>query len=351
LSGVSVLELAAVGPVPLACTLLTDLGARVTRIDRPAGARGLRIDDPSRDVLSRGRTSIQLDLRNTEGAARLLDLVAESDVLIEGLRPGVMERLGLGPDVCLARNARLIYGRMTGWGQNGPRAGTSGHDLNYLALTGALHAMGPASAPPHPPLNLIADYGGGAMLLAFGVAAALFERERSGQGQVIDAAMVDGVALLATFFYSQVAGGGWSLERESNLLDGGAHFYRVYGTADGRFIAVGALEPQFYAELLSRLGLEPDEWPQHERARWPELRERLAEVFRGQPLAEWTRIFDGSDACVSPVNTFAEAVRDPHLAGRQTIVEAFGVLQPAPAPRFSRTPGSIAGPPPKELED
>jgi alpha-methylacyl-CoA racemase len=348
LGGVRVLELAAIGPVPLACMLLSDLGARVTRVDRPVGVRGLRIDDPSRDVLSRGRTAVEVDLKTAEGVSRLLDLVAESDVLIEGLRPGVMERLGLGPDVCLARNPRLIFGRMTGWGQTGPRRDRSGHDLNYLALTGALHAIGPAVGPPHPPLNLVADYGGGAVLLAFGVAAALFERERSGQGQVIDAAMVDGVALLATFFYSQLATGSWSLERESNQLDGGAHFYRVYETADGRFLAVGALEPQFYAELLNRLELNPAEWPQHNRTRWPELRERLAALVRGRPLAEWAAVFEGSDACVTPVKTFQEALADPHLAGRGTFVEAFGVQQPAPAPRFSRTPGSIAGPPPTD---
>jgi alpha-methylacyl-CoA racemase len=347
LGGVRVVEMAAIGPVPLACTLLSDLGADVTRVDRPPGTRGLPVTELSRDILSRGRRSIVIDVRNPAGVSQLLDLVATVDVLVEGLRPGVMERLGLGPDACLARNPRLIYGRMTGWGQTGPRRDRSGHDINYLALTGALHAMGPSDRPPSPPLNLIADYGGGAMLLAFGVAAALFERERSGRGQVIDAAMVDGVAILSALFHSMLSSGAWSIEREANFLDGGAHYYRVYKTADCRFLAVGAIEPQFYAELLERLGLNPSEWPQHDRERWPELREKLAAVIMTRPLAEWVAFFEGSDACVAPVNTFLEAPEDPHLAARHTFVEAFGVVQPAPAPRFSRTPGAIAGPPPK----
>jgi alpha-methylacyl-CoA racemase len=336
----------AIGPVPLAGMLLSDMGAEVTLVERPAGTRGGQPVDPSRDVLRRGRRSIVIDLRETPGVEKLLALLDTADVLLEGHRPGVMERLGVGPDICLARNPRLVYGRMTGWGQEGPLSGRAGHDLDYLAIAGALHPTGYADRPPTPPLNLIGDYGGGTMLLAFGVVAALFERGGSGQGQVVDAAMVDGVALLTTLFHSLLPNGAWTAEREANLLDGGAHFYRVYQTADDRFLAVGAIEPQFYAELLERLGLRPEEWPQYERARWPELRDRLAGVIRGRPLAEWVTVFEGGDACVAPANTLAEAHNDPHLRARSTFIEAFGIWQPAPAPRFSRTPGEIAGPPP-----
>jgi alpha-methylacyl-CoA racemase len=346
LRGVRILELAAIGPVPLAATILSDLGATVIRVDRPESKRGTPAPAARFDILGRGRTSVVLDLRHEAGATGLLELAGDADVLIEGLRPGVMERLGLGPDVLCARNPRLIYGRMTGWGQTGPRRDRAGHDINYLALTGSLHAMGYADRPPSPPLNLIADYGGGAMLLAMGVVAALFERDRSGQGQVVDAAMVDGAAMLSAIFHSLRAAGTWTQEREGNLLDGGAHFYRTYETADRRFIAVGAIEPQFYATLLERLGLDPSEWPQLDRTQWPALRARLASVFRSHVLQHWVQVFEGTDACVAPVNTFAEAIDDPHLAGRQTFVEAFGVMQPAPAPRFSRTPGRIGGPPP-----
>jgi alpha-methylacyl-CoA racemase len=235
---------------------------------------------------------------------------------------------------------------MTGWGQTGPLRDRAGHDITYLALTGSLHAMGYADRPPSPPLNLVADYGGGAMLLVVGVVAALVERSRSGEGQVVDAAMVDGAAMLSALFHSLLATGAWTQEREANLLDGGAHFYRTYETADKRFVAVGSIEPQFYAELLARLDLVPDEWPQLDRSRWADLRTRLAAIFRTHDLAHWVQLFEGSDACVAPLNTFAEATRDPHLTSRQTFVEAFGVVQPAPAPRFSRTPGRIGGPPP-----
>jgi alpha-methylacyl-CoA racemase len=344
LSGIRVIEISGIGPIPLAGTLLSDLGAQVTRVDRPADVRAATAD-AGLDVLSRGRTAVVIDLRQPAGVERLLGMVAESDVLIEGLRPGVMERLGVGPDDCLRRNPRLIYGRMTGWGQAGPLRDRAGHDINYLALSGALHAMGYGDRPPSPPLNLVADYGGGTMLLAFGVACALVERERSGLGQVIDAAMVDGVTSLAALFHSWVGHGDWRPARESNLLDGGAHFYRVYETADHRFLAVGAIEPQFYAELLARLGLDAAGWPQDDAGRWPELRERLADIFRGRRLADWVQVFEGSDACVTAVNTFEEAQRDPHLLARETLVTEFGLVQPAPAPRFSRTPGKIAGPP------
>lgn len=346
LAGVRVVEMSAIGPVPLACTILSDLGAAITRVDRPLGAPGSSAGDPGRDVLGRGRRAIVVDIRTPAGAGEVLELAEGADVLVEGLRPGVMERLGLGPVICRARNPRLIYGRMTGWGQTGPLRERAGHDINYLGLTGALHAMGPEDRPPPPPLNLVADYGGGAMLLAMGIAAALFERERSGEGQVIDAAMVDGVALLTSAFHSMLAGAEWTLGREANLLDGGAHFYRTYETSDGRFVSVGAIEPQFYSKLLDGLGLDPGEWPQYDRGRWPELRARMAEVIKTRPLSEWIGIFEGTDACVYPVNTFLEAQRDAHLAARQTFVREFGVVQPAPAPRFSRTPGEIGGPPP-----
>jgi alpha-methylacyl-CoA racemase len=347
LAGIRVIEMHAIGPVPLAGTLLSDMGAEVIKVERPTSAGGSAAAAARSDVLRRGRRSVVIDLRAPESLGDLLRLVDSADVLLEGHRPGVMERLGAGPDVCLERNPRLVYGRMTGWGQDGPLRDRAGHDIDYLAVAGALHPMGSADRPPAPPLNLIGDYGGGTMLLAFGVVAALYERERSGRGQVVDAAMVDGIAFLSSIFHSMLAAGSWSEDRESNLLDGGAHFYRAYETADGRFLAVGAIEPQFYAELLDRLGLDAAAWPQHDRARWPELRERLAGLIRAHTLEEWTRRFEGSDACVARANTLAEAGRDPHLAARRTFVEAFGVNQPAPAPRFSRTPGAIAGPPPE----
>lgn len=350
MTGIRVVEMQAIGPVPLAGMLLSDMGAEVTVVERPTGTRGGQPVDPTRDILRRGRRTAVIDLRATPGREGLLTLLDTADVLLEGHRPGVMERLGVGPEICLARNPRLVYGRMTGWGQEGPLSGRAGHDLDYLAIAGALHPMGYADRPPSPPLNLIGDYGGGTMLLAFGVVAALYERERSGRGQVVDAAMVDGVALLTTLFHSLLPSGSWTAEREANLLDGGAHFYRVYQTADDRFLAVGAIEPQFYAELLERLSLDPEAWPQYDRARWPELRGLMSGVIRSRKLADWVTVFEGSDACVAPANTLEEAHNDPHLRARRTFVEAFGMIQPAPAPRFSRTPGAIAGPPPASGE-
>ena len=347
LAGLRVIEMHGIGPVPLAGTLLSDMGMEVIKVERPTSIGGAAAAAARSDVLRRGRRSVVIDLRAPEGLNDLLRLVDTADVILEGHRPGVMERLGAGPDVCLERNPRLVYGRMSGWGQEGPLRDRAGHDIDYLAVAGALHPMGSADRPPSPPLNLIGDYGGGTMLLAFGVVAALYERERSGRGQVVDAAMVDGIAFLSSIFHSMLAAGTWSEDRESNLLDGGAHFYRVYETADGRYLAVGAIEPQFYAELLERLGLDAAAWPQHDRARWPELRERLAVLIRARTLAAWTHVFEGSDACVAPANTLAEARHDPHLAARATFIEAFGVNQPAPTPRFSRTPGAIAGPPPE----
>ncbi|MPZ73082.1 MAG: CoA transferase [Nitriliruptorales bacterium] len=346
LAGVRVLEIAGIGPGPFAAMLLSDLGADVVRVDRVGHvpARGANLQ-PEKDVLSRGRRSIGVDLKSPAGVEVVLRLVERADVLVEGFRPGVAERLGLGPHVCLDRNTRLVYGRMTGWGQTGPLAARAGHDLNYVAVAGALHPIGPGDRPPAVPLNYIGDFGGGGMLLAFGVACALFERSTSGRGQVVDAAMIDGAAIQTAMFHGMLAMGTWTTEREANLLDGGAPFYRCYRCADGGFVAVGALEPQFYAELLARLELEPDEWPQHDRERWPDQSRRLAGIFAGRTRDEWARVFEGSDACFAPVLSLEEAPAHPHVEGRETFVTVEGVTQPAPAPRFSRTPGGVKGPP------
>jgi alpha-methylacyl-CoA racemase len=334
LAGVRVVELAGIGPGPFCAMLLADLGAEVLRVDRPAAAR---TGWPT--VLARGRRSVAVDLKHPDGAGVVLDLVAAADALVEGFRPGVAERLGIGPDACLARNPRLVYGRVTGWGQEGPWRQAAGHDIDYIALAGALHPVGPAGGPPVPPLNLVGDFGGGGMLLALGVVAALLERGRSGAGQVVDAAMVDGAALLTTQFHELLAAGLWREQRGSNLLDGGAPFYGVYETADGRHLAVGALEPQFWAELLRRLGLDAGELPdQLDRDGWPLLRQRLAALFRTRTLDEWSELLAGTDACVAPVLGLGEAPAHPHNRARGTFVDVGGVVQPAPAPRFSRTP-------------
>jgi alpha-methylacyl-CoA racemase len=334
LAGVRVVELAGIGPGPFCAMLLADLGAEVLRVDRPAAARP---GWPT--VLARGRRSVAVDLKHPDGAGVVLDLVASADALVEGFRPGVAERLGIGPDACLARNPRLVYGRVTGWGQEGPWRLAAGHDIDYVALAGALHPVGPAGGPPVPPLNLVGDFGGGGMLLALGVVAALLETGRSGAGQVVDAAMVDGAALLTTQFHELLAAGLWREERGANLLDGGAPFYGVYQTADGRHLAVGALEPQFYAELLRRLGLDAGDLPdQLDRDGWPLLRERLAALFRTRTREEWCELLAGTDACVAPVLGFGEAPAHPHNRARGTFVDVGGVVQPAPAPRFSRTP-------------
>jgi alpha-methylacyl-CoA racemase len=339
-------ELAGIGPGPFAAMLLSDLGADVVRVDRaghvpPAGANL----QPGQDVLSRGRRSIGIDLKNAGGVEVVLRLVESADVLLEGFRPGVAERLGLGPDVCQERNQRLVYGRMTGWGQDGPWAARAGHDLNYIALAGALHPIGYADRPPPVPLNFIGDFGGGGMLLAFGIACALVERATSGHGQVVDAAMVDGAAIQTAMFHGMLAMGMWGAQREANLLDGGAPFYRCYACADGGYVAVGALEPQFYAELLARLELDPQQWPQNDRDRWAEQTTALAGIFATRSRDDWAVVFEGSDACVAPVLTLTEAGDHPHMAARGTFVEANGHRQPAPAPRFSRSPGAIKGPP------
>ena len=351
LAGITVIELAAIGPVPFACMILADLGAEVIRIDRPparapGGALGAMLANDS--AIDRGRRSIAVDLRDERGAAIVLDLVASADVLVEGFRPGVAERLGVGPQPCLRRNGRLIYGRMTGWGQDGPLAQAAGHDLNYIALTGALHAMGAAGQPPAPPLNLVGDYGGGGMLLVVGILSALVERASSGEGQVVDAAMVDGAAMLMAPIYALQAKGAWTGERQGNTLDGGAPFYACYACADGHFVSVAAIEPQFYALLLARLGItDPAFADQWDRARWPVLRDRLAALFRTRTRDAWCTLLEGSDACFAPVLSMAEAPHHPHLAARATFRPRDGAPHPAPAPRFSRsTANPAAGPPP-----
>jgi alpha-methylacyl-CoA racemase len=347
LAGLRVIEIASIGPGPMCCMLLADLGADVVRIDRLEPS-GLGVAMPTRfDVNARGRRSIALDLKQAAGRDVVLRLAATADVLIEGFRPGVAERLGLGPTACEAVNPALVYGRMTGFGQTGPLATAAGHDLNYIALSGALHAIGPAGGKPAPPLNLVGDYGGGALYLAFGVMAALWERQRSGRGQVVDAAMVDGAASLMSIFFGLQAAGQWDGPRGANLLDGGAPFYDTYACADGGHVAVAALEPKFFAELVQRLGL-----PQHfiarqyDRRMWPELRAAIAEVLLTRPRDAWTACFEGSDACVTPVLTMAEAPLHPHATARGAFVKVDGVTQPAPAPRFDRTPAARLRPSP-----
>jgi crotonobetainyl-CoA:carnitine CoA-transferase CaiB-like acyl-CoA transferase len=342
LAGLRVLELAGLGPVPFAAMVLADLGAEVLRVDRPG--TGAVPDGLATPVLDRGRAVVTADLKSAAGQALVARLSEHADVLLEGLRPGVIERLGLAPDRLLERNPRLVVGRMTGWGQHGPMAGEVGHDITYLAISGALASCARDAAPPVPPINLLGDFGGGGMLLLVGVLAALYERQRSGRGQVIDAAMVDGVALLASMVHALAAADSWDLERPgTNLLDTGAPFYDVYRTADDRFVAVGALEPRFYRALLAGLGLAEDAAPDRDdRAQWPALRALLAARFGAGSRAHWEQVFAGTEACVAPVLTFAEAHRHPHLRARGTYPTVAGSAQPAPAPRFSRTPGAVA---------
>ncbi|QXC62674.1 CoA transferase [Aquihabitans sp. G128] len=347
LSGIKVIEIAGIGPGPYGAMLLADLGADVIRIDRSGNVSGGDPATPPGDILARGRRSVGVDLKHPDGVAAVLDLIDGADALVEGFRPGVMERLGLGPDVCLERNPKLVYGRMTGWGQDGPYAHTAGHDINYIALAGALEPLGRAGQQPTAPINLIGDFGGGGMLLAFGVCAALLEARTSGQGQVIDAAMVDGAASLMTMTWSFRAMGMWSDERGTNMLDTGAHFYDTYETADGKYVSIGSIEPQFYAELLRLTEIDPASLPsQHDKRHWVELKARFAEVFRGKTRDEWCEIMEHTDVCFAPVLPMAEAPEHPHIAHRQTFTEVAGVTQPSPAPRFSRTPGSIDRPPP-----
>jgi alpha-methylacyl-CoA racemase len=342
LHGVRVIEIASLAPAPFGCMVLSDLGADVLRVDRPAGVGGEAVMDP----LGRGRRSIGLNLKDPAGVDVLLRLVETADVLVEGFRPGVTERLGFGPDVCLERNPGLVYGRMTGWGQDGPMARTAGHDINYIAVAGALDPVGRAGERPVPPLNLVGDFGGGGMLLAVGVLAALYERSRSGRGQVIDAAMIDGAALLTSFIHGMRGQGAWQDARGTNLLDSGAPFYDTYETADGLYMSVGALEPQFYAALLHGLGLTDEDLPgQLDRDRWPQMRARFTEVFKGRTREEWTEIFEGTDACVAPVLGLGEAPAHPHVTARSGFMDVGGLTQPAPAPRFSRTPAETPAPP------
>ncbi len=371
LDGVRVIEIASLAPAPFGCMILSDLGADVLRVERadscdPAAAAPV-------DPLRRGRRSIGLNLKDADGIGLLLRLAENADVLVEGFRPGVTERLGCGPAECARRNPRLVYARMTGWGQEGPLAPTAGHDIDYIAVAGALEPIGRAGQRPVPPLNLVADFGGGGMLLALGVLAALLERERSGLGQVIDAAMVDGSALLTSFFYGLRAAGAWQDERGTNLLDGGAPFYDTYETADGRYLAVGPLEPKFYAALLAGLGLAGPATPgsggpgqdeagdagvddhglpgQYDRAGWPVLRARFTDAFRSRTQAEWTEIFAGTDACVAPVLGPADVAGHPHNAARGTFIKVGDVTQPAPAPRFGRTAAGVPEPPPRPGAD
>lgn len=345
LHGLRVIEMVGLGPAPFAAMLLADQGAEVVRIDRP-GATGALGIEPRFDLAARGRRSLALDLRHPRAAEAVLAMVERADALIEGYRPGVMERLGLGPGPCLARNARLVYGRMTGWGQTGPLAARAGHDLNYIALSGALHAMGPADRPPPVPLNLVGDYGSGGMLLAYGLMCALFEARGSGRGQVVDAAMSDGAVLLATMFHGLRAEGMWRDARAANLLDGGAPFYANYACADGRYLAVGAIEPAFYAELLDGLGLPAAEFaPQMDRDRWPGWRERFAARIAERTRDDWCAVFEGRDACVAPVLDWREAADHPLHVARASHVEIDGIVQAAPAPRFSRTPADRPGAP------
>lgn len=347
LSGIKIVELAGIGPGPFAGMLLSDMGADIVRIDRAQQVDPAMFERPNLEALYRGRRSIGVDLKKPEGVELVLRLVEQADALFEGYRPGVTERLGLGPDVCLARNPRLVYARMTGWGQDGPMAQAAGHDINYIALAGALAHFGRAGSKPTPPINLVGDFGGGGMFMAFGIVCGILEAQRSGKGQVIDVAMVDGTAVLMTMMWGLKALGFWDERLGVNVLDTGAPFYDTYETADGKFVSLGSLEPQFYAELLARLGLDQEDLPaQMDRAGWDRLRERFTELFKSRTRAEWDEVLGGTDACYAPVLTMSEAAEHEHIRARGTIVERDGVQQPAPAPRFSRTPGEISRPAP-----
>ncbi len=342
LSGIKIVELAGIGPGPFSAMLLADLGADIIRVDRAQQVNPAAFDRPNLDVMNRGRRSIGVDLKHPDGVETVLRLVESADALIEGFRPGVTERLGLGPDVCLARNPKLVYGRMTGWGQDGPMAQAAGHDINYIALAGALGHFGRAGGKPTPPINLVGDFGGGGMFMALGVVSGVLEAQRSGKGQVIDVAMVDGSAVLMTMMWGMRAFGLWEESLGSNLLDTGAPFYDTYETADAKFISLGSLEPQFYAELIERLGLTDAGLPsQMDKAEWPQLHAKFTELFKTKTRDEWDAILKGSDACYAPVLTMSEAMLDDHMRARGTIIEYDGVAQPGPAPRFSRTPGAV----------
>ncbi len=348
LTGLRILEFAGLGPAPFCAMLLNDLGADVVRIDRPGTP-----DGGPNDITSRGRRSITLDLKSAQDQKTALALSGKADALLEGFRPDVMEKLGLGPDTLLAANPRLVYGRMTGWGQDGPLAQAAGHDLNYIAITGALGAMGKADQPPAPPLNLVGDYGGGALYLAFGIMAALHHAQKTGEGQVVDCAIVDGVMSMMAPIHWLRQSGNWNAQaRQANLLDGGAFFYASYACADGTFFSIGAIEPQFYAILREKLNLAGKEWDNpYDAERWPVLREKLAAIFIQHPRQYWQDLLEGTDACAAGVMDMVEAAEHPHNKARKNLIDIDGVLQPAPAPRFSKTPGAIAGPPPKPGAD
>jgi len=346
LSGYKVVEFAGIGPAPMCAMLLSDMGAEVLRIDRAEDANLGISTDAKFNVLGRGRRSVAIDLKRKEGTDVALKLISKADALIEGFRPGVMERLGLGPEVCMARNPKLVYGRMTGWGQEGPMAHAAGHDINYIALTGALHSIGRRDEAPVPPLNLVGDFGGGGVYLALGVVAALLEAQKSGKGQTIDVAMVDGASSLMAAIYGLRAAGRWTDKRGDNILDTGAHYYNVYETSDGKYVSVGSIETKFYAELLQLSGLQHAELPrQNDKNSWPAMNDRLAAIFRSKTRDEWCKIMEGSDVCFAPVLDMGEAPAHPHNKHRGTFVEVDGVVQPGPVPRFSRTPSAIQGPP------
>lgn len=346
LHGLKIIEMAGIGPGPMCAMLLADLGAEVIRIDRPVAANLGLPRAAGSDLLTRGRRSVAIDLKSAEGIDIVLRMIERADALLEGFRPGVMERLGLGPSVCHRINPRLVYGRMTGWGQDGPLASAAGHDINYIALTGALHAIGREGQAPLHPLNLVGDFGGGALYLAFGILAGIIESRASGSGQVVDCAMTDGAASLMTMFYGMLAGGRWREERGTNAIDTGSHFYNVYETKDGKYVSIGSIEPKFYAELIERLGLSGEDLPaQHEATSWPVMKDRFQSVFRTKTRDEWCDVMEGSDVCFAPVLSLEESMRHPHNVARGTFVEMDGITQPGPAPRFSRTPGKLDRPP------
>jgi alpha-methylacyl-CoA racemase len=340
LSGLKIIEFAGIGPAPFCGMLLSDMGADVVRVDRKHGQEYSKYD-----VTTRGRRSVALDLKNPAGVDACLTLIERAEALIEGFRPGVMERLGLGPEVALQRNPKLVYGRMTGWGQSGPLAKTAGHDINYIAMTGALNAIGYEDKPSIP-LNLIGDYGGGALYLAFGLLAGILHARETGEGQVVDCAMTDGTLSLLSIFYGNLAAGTWTTQRHANIIDGGAHFYNVYQCADGKWISLAAIEPQFYQLLLEKTGItDPAFQKQLDKTQWPALREKLATVIRGKTSDEWRRLLEGTDACYAPVMDFEEAISHPQNQARAMYTTIEGVVQPAPAPRFSVTPGAVQSPP------
>ncbi len=350
LQGVRLIEIAGIGPGPFCAMMLSDMGAEIVRVER----KGITANPAAvkYQILNRGRRSLGIDLKKPEGMETVLKMIGQADGLFEGFRPGVMERLGLGPEVCLDKNPKLVYGRMTGWGQEGPLALAAGHDINYIALSGALHCIGPVGEKPVPPLNLVGDFGGGGMLLAFGMVCALLEAQKSGLGQVVDAAMVDGSASLMAMFFGSRAAGAWNDERGRNLLDSGSHFYNTYETLDGKWISVGSIEPQFYALLLEKSGVsDPEFKAQMDQSKWPGFKDKMTEVFKSKTREEWCRIMEGSDVCFAPVLTMDEAIENEHNIARKTFVEVDGVPQPAPAPRFNRTRPEVQMPPPVPGKD